>query len=315
MGRARGQNAIMALGTEASYGVPPASGYRKVPFVSSNLGAEQALIESDLLGQGRAPSDPTYDIVTNDGDVVVPMDTRSYGLWLRLLLGAPVTTVGPGEMYTHTFSSGKLALPSGSIEIGLPDRPTYSTHYGVRANTLQIQMARGGLTSSTLGLIAKGETVPALTSSAGVIQDFGAVQRFAAAGGYISVDGVQIGEVVSARLNYSNGMEKDETIRPDAEINDVDPGMPSASIGLTLKFADTVLLNKATGKVPVGITLTWPYSATMSLSLTLPRVFLPRSKRPISGPGGIQIESNGIASTEFAPLMVATLINDVASYA
>jgi hypothetical protein len=34
----------MAAAFETTYGVPPTSGFRKLPFVSSNLGEEQGLI-------------------------------------------------------------------------------------------------------------------------------------------------------------------------------------------------------------------------------------------------------------------------------
>ena len=51
MARARGANAVMAAVFEATYGVTPGTGFRKLPFVSANLGEEQSLIESDLLGR------------------------------------------------------------------------------------------------------------------------------------------------------------------------------------------------------------------------------------------------------------------------
>jgi hypothetical protein len=56
MARARGANAVMAAVFEATYGVTPGTGFRKLPFVSANLGEEQSLIESDLLGYVQACS-------------------------------------------------------------------------------------------------------------------------------------------------------------------------------------------------------------------------------------------------------------------
>jgi hypothetical protein len=315
MGRARGANALMNLAFETTYGAPPASGYSQLPFVTSNLGAEQGLIESDLLGLGRAPADPTYDVVTNNGDVVVPVDALAIGHWLKLLLGLP-TTGGSGTL-THTFDSGAVSLPSASIEIGHPDRPSYSTNYGVMANTMQIAVQRGGLLNATFGLMAKGETAFATSSTAGTPEIIApsALTRFAQASGAILIDGVAQGEILTAQLNYSNGLDPDATIRADSEINGIDPGMPTASISMTAKFADTVLLNKATSQTPVAVQLQWA-SAARTLTVTLGRVFLPRRKRPISGPAGIQIDLDGMASTPAGgPLLRAVLVNNKASYA
>ena len=55
MARAQGARAQMALAFETTYGTPPASGYTKMPFASTTLGAEQPLQTSELLGYGRDP--------------------------------------------------------------------------------------------------------------------------------------------------------------------------------------------------------------------------------------------------------------------
>jgi hypothetical protein len=71
------------------HGVTPGNGFRKLPFVSANLGEEQSLIESDLRGYGRDPLTPGYDVVSNESDIVVPMDHRNIGFWLKALYGNP----------------------------------------------------------------------------------------------------------------------------------------------------------------------------------------------------------------------------------
>lgn len=105
MARARGANAVMALAFETTYGVPPGSGFKQVPFVSSALGEQQNLIESDLLGYGRDPQRPARDVINNDGDVVVPLDLRNFGYWLKLLLGAPTSTEGTAATGSFTFDA------------------------------------------------------------------------------------------------------------------------------------------------------------------------------------------------------------------
>ena len=50
MARAQGARARMALAFETVYGTPPGSGYTRMPFASTTLGAEQPLLNSELLG-------------------------------------------------------------------------------------------------------------------------------------------------------------------------------------------------------------------------------------------------------------------------
>ena len=92
MARAQGARAQMALAFESSYGVAPASGYTRMNFASSTLAAGQPLLASELLGYGRDPVAPVLDAVTVDGDVVIPIDQRAIGFWLKAAFGPPETT-------------------------------------------------------------------------------------------------------------------------------------------------------------------------------------------------------------------------------
>jgi hypothetical protein len=85
MARAYGANAQLLGKFETVYGTPPTGNYIKFPFVSSDLGSEQGLIASDLLGQGRDPSQPIRDVIRVEGNVVVPVDLRNFGHWLKAL--------------------------------------------------------------------------------------------------------------------------------------------------------------------------------------------------------------------------------------
>lgn len=313
MTRARGANARLHGKFETVYGTPPTGNFIRFPFVSSNLGPEQGLIESDLLGQGREGFDPTLDVINNDGDVVVPVDARYFGHWLNLLLGPAVTTASAGVGNDHTFTSGAASLPAMSIETALPDVPSFEMNKGMRANTLKIDLQRRGLLNATIGLIGKNANAMAGTSGAGTPTTLD-VARFAQATGEIKKDGVQLGSVVAASLAYSNNLDKVETITPTSEIEDADPGQATANGNVTLRFKDHVMMALATGRDPLELTFGWTFG-DYGLLFTFQRVLLPRPKVPITGPAGIQASFDWQGSGAAGSIMTAVLTNDVTTYA
>jgi hypothetical protein len=313
MARARGANAVMAAAFETTYGTAPVSGFKKLPFVSAALGDEQGLIASDLLGYGREPLPPSRDVVNNEGDVVVPVDLRNFGNWLKLLMGAPTTVDNTGD-YTHTFVSGALTLPSMTVQIGMPEVPSYGVNAGVRANTLQIQLQRSGLLTATMGLIAQGETRFA-TSQAGSPTE-AVIERFSQFQGEVKRNGAAVGNIVSAELTYSNNLDKVEVIRPDGRIADADPGLVAVTGTVTVRFADTTLLDQAASGDPCELSFGWSIDAEKSLLFTLHSVFLPRPKTPIQGPAGIQASFAWQAAKDAVLGKTCTVVleNDVATY-
>lgn len=315
MARARGANAVMAMAfNSGAYGTVPANGFRKLPFVTSDLGETQGLIENDILGFGRDPQDPSRDVVNNDGNVVVPVDLRNFGDWLKLLLGAPTSSVGADDENIHVFASGAVTLPDAAIEIGLPQVPHFGMNYGVMANSLAIPLQRSGPLNATLGLIAQGEAIA--TSTAAGTPTEREIHRFSQFSGQVLVDGADAGDVVSGNLNFSNGLDKVEVIRPDGRIAGADPGMIAANGDIVVRFKDTDLLDMATAGTPVSLSFGWTFGALATLTFVLHRVFLPKPKLPINGPGGVQASFayQAAEDPDLHKTMTATLVNDVAAY-
>jgi hypothetical protein len=309
--RALGINAVQSAVFETAYGQTPTSGFRRLPFVSNSLGEERPLIEDDQLGFGREGLDPEYDVATNDGDVVVPMDTRAFGWWLKLLLGDPVSATASG-VTTHTFVSGKDQLPSASIEIGNPEIPSFSVNFGALANQLRVSMARSGMLNATIGVIAQGETRKQALSVAGTPTTL-AGERFQQATGSIKRGGEVLGSVTGAGFTYSNNYEKVEAIREDGRIDGADPLKAMMNGELTMRFDRLDLYDAAVDGTPIDLSFGWK-RGDFSLVFTVPRVFLPRVKTPITGPGGVQATSNWQASGAGGHTLTAVLKNDVASY-
>ena len=92
MARSYGTAAQLLVKKESVYGTAPTGNYEKLSFFSSSLGAEQPLITDPILGQGREPRAPFRDIITNTGDLQVPVEARDFGRWLQLLMGDPTVT-------------------------------------------------------------------------------------------------------------------------------------------------------------------------------------------------------------------------------
>lgn len=313
MARAYGANAQLLGKFETVYGTPPSGNYIKFPFVSTDLGSEQGLIASDLLGQGRDPSQPIRDVIRVEGNVVVPVDLRNFGHWLKALLGAPTTT-GTGP-YTHTFSSGAASLPSLALEVGMPEVPIFFTEAGVRVNSAQLTFARSGAANATLNCIAQGETDAGVTG--GGTPTTATLTRFNQFQASIKKDGLQLGNVTGAQLTYSNNLERIETIRSDGKIDGADPTIAALTGNIEVRFADTALIDAATDNTPLELAFAYTIDADKSLTFTAHEVYLPKPKLAISGPGGVQATFDWQAAKATSPARMLTVVlkNDVASYA
>ncbi len=427
MSRARGANALMALAFELTYGISPAAaGYFQVPFVSSQLGEQQDLVQSNLLGQGRDPAAPSLDVINNTGDIVVPVDVRNSGLWLKGFFGAPTTTQGtpargtvvfsgqptaadtltingkafsfvasgpsstniligstladtikntvltlngsadagvtPASYsanldgvtidvthdtigtagnsftlaksstaltvsgatlasgatsgpYNHVFASGGASVPSMSVEIANPEVPAYAMNFGGVVSKIAVALQRSGLLDMTVSMICQGEQAIAGSSGAGTPTVL-LLERFTQFSGSVSRQGVPLGDLVSGSFTLDNGLDPVEVIRQDGRIAGVDAGEASYQLETVLRFKDTELLTLATNGTPVDLTFSWKISNSKSLQFVFHEVYLPRPKRPISGPAGIQMTFSGQAAKNatVGRAVTATLVNDKTSY-
>ncbi|MEI4485598.1 phage tail tube protein [Frigidibacter sp. MR17.14] len=312
MARAQGARAQLALAFETTYGTPPASGFTRMPFASAGLSSEQPLLANELLGYGRDPLAPQRDVITAGGEVRVPIDLEAFALWLKATLGVPVTT-GAGP-YTHTFTSGAWTLPSMSIEIGMPEVPYYGMHTGCMVDRLTWSMARSGLLTAGVTIVSQGEDV-ATASAAGTLADID-LQRFGHFAGSVKRNGAQIGNIVGAEITYANNLDRVETIRADGKIDGADPTMAALSGNITVRFADTLLVDQATSGASCDLEFGYDLGAGKRLTFSLPNVFLPRPRLEVPGPQGVQATfAWQAAQGDGQPMLTVVLENDVESYA
>ena len=316
MPRAIGANSKLHMAVEAAYGEAPGGNWRLMPFVSCDLGAEQPFIDADVIGlaPNRDVAPPFRDIVTVQGQAVVPVDLEFIGDWLTLLLGPP-TSSGADPDFEHVFVSGVSPLPSASIELAYPDVPNFDVIAGVRADTCEIDFSPSGAATATIGLIGQGSARSA-TSAAGTptTRDYVAFNK---AQGSIRRNGSSLAQITGGRLNYSNGAEIVRTIRDDLKIEGVDPGLARATGQITSRFENTLLLDDAANNAALEVAFEYRISATRRLTVTLHETYLALAKTPIQGPAGIEaaFEFRAAYNAAAGRMMTVTLRNAVAAYA
>ncbi len=312
MGRGVGARYALAGVVEATYGVSPASGYRTFPLASDDLGAEQPLLDNELLGFGRDPLAPTRDAVTAGGMVKIPIDVENLGFWLRAAFGSPTTTGTTPRV--HTFASGGTSLPSLSLEKQMPDVPHFAMVKGCMVDSLSWTMQRSGLLTMDVGIVAQDEVI-ATTTAAGTPTSY-ALQRFSNFSGAIQRNGSALALVEQASFTYRNGLVPVETIRSDGLIEGMDPGIASLSGEITVRFDSQTLLTQAISGASCTLAAQYSLGANAQFSFTAHEVYLPRPKVAVEGPDGIRATFawQGARATSPARLCTAVLTNTIASY-
>lgn len=313
---ARQTGALVAMNAvfESVYGTAPVSGYKTMPFgPGTRLGQSRPLLENELLGFGRDPLAPVLDVVTADGELVVPIDVENWGMWLKGAFGAPVTTGTTPKV--HTFTSGAAVLPSLSIEMAYPQVPAFEMVSGCVINTLGWQMRRGGLLTGKVGLLAQGAAAPAGTTGAGTPTAY-ALSRFGPFHGAVQRDGATLGNIVSADIEYSNGLDPVETLRSDGKIDGIDPGIASLKGKVVVRFADLTLFNQAIAGTPCELIFSHVIGANAQFDFTAHAVYLERPGVSVEGPKGIEVSYDFMAAKAASParLCTAVLTNTVAGY-
>jgi len=422
--RAYGADSTLLACRETTYAVAPLSGYRSLDFKSCDLSAEQPLGDDPLLGRGRNAQDPYRGLITDEGQIEIPLDLRGSGFWLRGLFGDPTTNqtnasghiafsgqpaanstialngvtwtfvtgtpsgnqtqIGAnldatlttlatdlngsvdeqiskctytavttndrleiqfdaagvtgnsftlaasassngtasaatltGGGYRHEWLSGSDAIPSFAFEIGHPQliTPVFFRHLGTVMESLAFEMGREGPANATVQLVAQGEEKAASTIDAAPATF--ALKRFSQGRGFIKRGGVPLAGVTGGSLTFSNNLERVRVIRDDGKIEAADPTIATCTGAMTVRFDGATLVTEAANGDPVAFEYGFTMAEGWELSFELFRVFLPKPKYAVSGPGGVEASFDWRAAYDEinGTMLRARLLNDVANYA
>ncbi|MFA8444015.1 hypothetical protein [Yoonia sp.] len=103
------------------------------------------------------------------------------------------------------------------------------------------------------------------------------------------MDGVDIGNIVSAELSYQNYLDRIETIRADGKIEGADPSIAAITGTMVVGSCNNTPLKQAIGGHAYVLTFGYARLAGEVLTGSLPRVFLPRPHLEISEPQLVQV--------------------------
>ena len=169
---------------------------------------------------------------------------------------------------------------------------------------------------ATVGLIAQAKKASssAISKKPTVFED----RKFSRNSGGIKLNNANLAGVTAGSFQFSNGLDRVETIRSDGLIDGLDETEATCTGDVTLRFStDKTVRNAIAAETPVRLTYKFEIPNTAHyLEVDMPRVFLPAQKNAISGPGGIEATYSFQAAYDKTSksMVTVTLKNDKASY-
>lgn len=230
--------------------------------------------------------------------------------------GTPSYATLRGGGYLHVWESGSDSIPSRTYEIGHGSlvTPKFFRHLGTVLDSISFEMSTSGPANASIIAVAQGE------------EEFGAsiapspttfeAGRFSQGFGSIKRDGTRLAGATGGTFTFSNNLERVRVIRDDQKIEAADPTIATATGQITLRFDGETLMAEARDGTPVDLQFGFRMPEGWFITFDLFRVFLPKPKYSISGPGGVEGVFDWRASTDSVEntLLRVSLLNDFASY-
>lgn len=262
----------------------------------------------------------TYSHSANSNDLEIQHDIAgAKGNDFTLAVGSAFATVSAatlvgGDLYKHTYVSAEDTLSSAVIEFGNAKVPSYAMNYGIVGNSIGFTWERSGGAKISVDCVAAGEDIESssqVASSTTLV-----LQRFMQFKGSAKYLGTHLANLSNISLNYQNNLDTVDSIRDDGEIEGADPAEATANGQITMRFADTTLLDKAAAFESIALQLGWLILSGEKLTIDLYEVYLPKPKISIPGPGGIEVtyDYRAAYNADAGKMLQIQLCNNVAHY-
>ncbi len=312
-----GARTKVLMDVETSYGVDPTTpGGVLLPINSFSLKPSRAKNTPGTLTGRYDPAEPFDGNLEVSGGVVVPVDARAFGHWLRAMFGAPATT-GTGEPaaapFTHVWKSNK-DMPSLVMQATYGD--IYGQFVGCKVSSLAMQAGGDGELTATVNML--GRDADYVDADYNASAPSVAMKRFNNFQGSLLSGGAEIGVVTDCSLNIDFGL--DSSIRKlgdKGRVYDLPQGVMAVTGSLTVFITDKTLLMKAKNSEELSLDLSFAIDEGNKLTFSVPEVQLSYDGPTVDGPTGIKMDQSFSAyfndNADNASVVV-TLVNDVESY-
>ncbi len=312
-----GARTKVLMDVETSYGVAPVTpGGILLPINSFSLKPSRAKNAPATLTGRYDPVEPFDGNLEVSGGVVVPVDARAFGHWLKAMFGAPATT-GTGEPaaapFTHVWKSNR-DMPSLIMQANYGN--IYGQFVGCKVSSLAMQAGGDGELTATINMI--GRDADYVDADYNADAPSVAMKRFNNFQGSLLSGGAEIGVVTDCSLNIDFGLDSSiRALGDKGRVYDLLQGVMAVTGSLTVFITDKALLMKARNSEELSLDLSFAIDEGNKLTFSVPEVQLSYDGPTVDGPTGIKMDQSFSAyfndNADNASVVV-TLVNDVESY-
>ena len=254
---------------------------------------------------------------TGTSSSVSVMTAAASGTYLGDMLNMTngASTAG-AALYKHVFKVGDT-VPSIVVEKGFSDIGTYFRYLGAKVNKFSLTAQVGNNeTTYTMDMMAANELKSAAPLSASPSSL--ALLRFNNVNAEVKEGGITLATCRKMQLDLDNGLDGDTYCLNGSGIRPaINEGIAAPSGSVEALFTDSSLLDKAINGTKTSLELVYS-NGQYSLSFKLPELIFERATPTVDGPKGVTatLSYKGYYSNDSGnSAVIATLINDVASYA